>query len=68
MGYSNPHPHGQIWSQSSLSNEVKKKDRQQLKYFEKENNSLLEHYFVQELKANERIIFENDVFLVLTPF
>lgn len=68
MGYSNPNPHGQIWSQSSLSNEVKKKDRQQLKYFEKENNSLLEHYFVQELKANERIIFENDVFLVLTPF
>lgn len=27
MGCSNPHPHGQIWSQSSLPNEVLKKDK-----------------------------------------
>ena len=29
MGCSNPHPHGQIWSQSTLPNEVDKKDQQQ---------------------------------------
>lgn len=29
MGCSNPHPHGQIWSQSALPNEVQKKDNQQ---------------------------------------
>jgi UDPglucose--hexose-1-phosphate uridylyltransferase len=29
MGCSNPHPHGQIWSQSTLPNEVDKKDKQQ---------------------------------------
>lgn len=68
MGCSNPHPHGQIWSQSSLPNEVKKKDVQQRKYFKKENSILLEDYLVQEIKARERIIFENDDFVVLTPF
>jgi UDPglucose--hexose-1-phosphate uridylyltransferase len=68
MGCSNPHPHGQIWSQSTLPNEVEKKDNQQLDYFKKENNSLLENYLKQELKAKERIIFENDDFVVLTPF
>lgn len=68
MGCSNPHPHGQIWSQSTLPNEVEKKDKQQLQYFEKEKSSLLGDYLQQELKAKERIIFENEDFVVLTPF
>lgn len=68
MGCSNPHPHGQIWSQSTLPNEVEKKDNQQLIYFKKDNSSLLGDYLTQELEANERIIFENDSFVVLTPF
>ena len=33
MGCSNPHPHGQIWSQSSLPNEVIKKKHQSIKLF-----------------------------------
>ena len=68
MGCSNPHPHGQIWSQSTLPNEVDKKNKQQLKYFQEKNSSLLEDYLEQELKAKERIIFENNDFVVLTPF
>ena len=39
MGCSNPHPHGQIWSQSTLPNEVDKKDQQQRAYFGKNNSS-----------------------------
>ncbi len=35
MGCSNPHPHGQIWSQSSIPNEVLKKDTQQKKILSK---------------------------------
>ena len=35
MGCSNPHPHGQIWSQSSLPNEVYKKDLNQFAYYQK---------------------------------
>ena len=41
MGCSNPHPHGQIWSQSTLPNEVFKKDKQQKVYYIKNKRSLL---------------------------
>ncbi len=68
MGCSNPHPHGQIWSQSTLPNEVEKKDKQQRDYFSVNNKTLLEDYISQELEKNERIIFENDAFVVLVPF
>ena len=68
MGCSNPHPHGQIWSQSSLPNEVYKKDVNQRKYFEQKNTTILEDYVQQELILNERIIFENESFVVLVPF
>ena len=68
MGCSNSHPHGQIWSQSTLPNEVDKKDQQQRAYFSKYNSSLLGDYLKQELDVNERIIYKNDDFVVLTPF
>ncbi|PQJ82766.1 UDP-glucose--hexose-1-phosphate uridylyltransferase [Polaribacter glomeratus] len=68
MGCSNPHPHGQIWSQSTLPNEVDKKNHQQKEYFTKNNSSLLGDYLQQELAVNERIIFQNDDFVVLIPF
>ena len=68
MGCSNPHPHGQIWSQTTLPNEVDKKNTQQLNYFKKNNSSLLCDYLAQELEKQERIIFENDAFVVLIPF
>ncbi|WP_158840616.1 UDP-glucose--hexose-1-phosphate uridylyltransferase [Polaribacter sp. L3A8] len=68
MGCSNPHPHGQIWSQSSLPNEVDKKNTQQLNYYNNNNSSLLGDYLTQELEKKERIIFENDGFVVLVPF
>lgn len=68
MGCSNPHPHGQIWSQSTLPNEVDKKDKHQRTYFKKNKTSLLGDYLKQELEKQERIIFENDSFVVLIPF
>lgn len=68
MGCSNPHPHGQIWSQSTLPNEIEKKDFNQRNYFKKHQKSMLETYLNQELASKERIIFENDDFVVLVPF
>ena len=68
MGCSNPHPHGQIWSQSSLPNEVVKKNTNQLNYFLDQQSSLLKDYLNQELKEKERIIFENKNYVVLVPF
>lgn len=68
MGCSNPHPHGQIWAQSSIPNEVLKKDQQQLEYFNTNQKTLLSDYLNQELALNKRIIFENTHFVVLVPF
>jgi len=68
MGCSNPHPHGQIWSQSTLPNEVEKKNKQQLNYFIKNKRSLLGDYLAQEQEKQERIVFENKTFVVLVPF
>jgi UDPglucose--hexose-1-phosphate uridylyltransferase len=68
MGCSNPHPHGQIWSQSTLPNEVYKKDLQQRTYFKTNKKGILKDYIEQELIEKERIIFENDAFIVLVPF
>ena len=68
MGCSNPHPHGQIWSQSTLPNEISKKDWKLSSYYEKNQKSLLEDYVTQELFEKERIIFENNSCVVLTPF
>ncbi|WP_179021769.1 UDP-glucose--hexose-1-phosphate uridylyltransferase [Winogradskyella forsetii] len=68
MGCSNPHPHGQIWSQSALPNEVYKKDIQQKEYYNKTNSSLLGDYLEQELEVDERIIYQNNHFVVLIPF
>lgn len=68
MGCSNPHPHGQIWSESTLPNEVVKKITNQRAYFEKASSSLLGDYLQQELVKEERVLFENHHFVVLVPF
>jgi UDPglucose--hexose-1-phosphate uridylyltransferase len=68
MGCSNPHPHGQIWAQSSLPTQVEKTQKSLLAYYEKNKISLLEDYVNQELKLQERIVIENEHFVVLVPF
>ncbi len=68
MGCSNPHPHGQIWSQSTLPNEVIKKDNQQKHYYKEHKKTLLGDYLRQELAKQDRVIFENDLFVILVPF
>ncbi len=68
MGCSNPHPHGQIWAQSTIPEEPRKKGIQQKIYFEEQGLSLLQAYLTQELKAKERIVYENDDFVALVPF
>lgn len=68
MGCSNPHPHGQIWSQSSLPNEVLKKDQQQKLYYNTYQKSILEVYVQQELNQQERVLYENEAFVILVPF
>lgn len=68
MGCSNPHPHGQIWSQKSIPEEVLKKQAQQKEYWKQNKKSLLQDYLEQELALDERIILENKHFVALVPY
>lgn len=68
MGCSNPHPHGQIWAQSSLPVEIHKKSMQQEAYYQRHERTLLQDYVALELKKDERIIINNEHFVALVPF
>ncbi|MBK8965723.1 MAG: UDP-glucose--hexose-1-phosphate uridylyltransferase [Lewinellaceae bacterium] len=68
MGCSNPHPHGQIWAQTSIPQEAAKKGVQQGKHWASTGRSLLGDYLSQELTEQERLICSNDHFVALVPF
>ena len=68
MGCSNPHPHGQIWAEATLPVEPAKEDHQQRSYLSKNNRCLLCDYLRLERELNERVVFENDLFVVMVPF
>jgi len=68
MGCSNSHPHGQIWAQKSIPVEPAKELIWQKKYMDKNGNCLLCDYLKQELEEKERIVYENEYFIVLVPF
>ncbi len=68
MGCSNPHPHGQIWAQESLPNSPAKEHVNQKNYCKEYGTTLLNNYIRIEKEKNERIIFENDSFILLVPF
>jgi UDPglucose--hexose-1-phosphate uridylyltransferase len=68
MGNSNPHPHCQIWAQSSIPMEVSKETKNFKKYFEQKKKSILSDYLKLELKVQERIVYTNSSFAVVIPF
>lgn len=68
MGCSNPHPHGQIWAQSSLPVEIQKEEVQFNAYFREKGHSLLSAYLDVELQKQERIVIDNEYFVALVPF
>ncbi|KAI5288072.1 galactose-1-phosphate uridyl transferase, partial [Ascosphaera aggregata] len=69
MGCSNPHPHGQIWTTSMLPEEPEIELTQLMKYRrEHGGRHMLVDYANLEMCKKERIVFENDGFLVLCPW
>ena len=68
MGSSNPHPHGQIWATDSLGSIAAREDAQQRAYHARHGRSLLLDYVLQEERRGERIVAENDSWLVVVPF
>lgn len=68
MGCSNPHPHGQIWANSFLPNEVAREDINQRKYYERHGSVLLVDYAKRELEQKERIVVETAHWVAVVPY
>jgi len=68
MGCSNAHPHGQIWAGSALPNEPRKEDRQQRAYLDEHGSPLLLDYVKLETLQQERLVSENEHWLVCVPY
>ena len=69
MGCSNPHPHCQIWTVSTMPEEPQSELRQMMKYLgENEGRHLLGDYAEVELDKKERVVWENEGFLVVVPW
>jgi UDPglucose--hexose-1-phosphate uridylyltransferase len=68
MGCSNPHPHGQIWANETLPNELGKELRSFQDYYRAHGSSLLGDYLKLELNKKERLVYANDHFVLLVPF
>ena len=68
MGASNPHPHCQIWSCYDLPNEVAKEQAAQQEWRQGRGGCLMCDYARLEENAAERIVEQNDDWLVVVPF
>ncbi|MGB2079317.1 MAG: UDP-glucose--hexose-1-phosphate uridylyltransferase [Vibrio sp.] len=68
MGCSQPHPHGQIWANSFLPNEIERKDKHLKQYFAEHGTNLLLDYVNAELKDGSRIVVETKHWVALVPY
>jgi len=68
MGASNPHPHCQIWANSTIPSELAKEVASQRDHAARTGSCLLCDYLRVELERGERIVLENENFAALVPF
>ncbi|CAK7563609.1 MAG: galactose-1-phosphate uridyl transferase [Sporothrix epigloea] len=70
MGCSNPHPHCQIWTTSNMPEEPGKELKQMRQYRRDHglHRHLLGDYVKLEQLKQERVVLENDTFLVVCPW
>ena len=68
MGCSNPHPHGQIWAQQHLPSDPAKKLTQLGEYYSTYSRPLLLDYARQEVEKQERVVCQNNHWVVVVPY
>lgn len=68
MGCSNPHPHGQAWCVDVIPTEVDHEITNMSKYLKEHKSHMLGDYVQLELKEKERIVLQNDSFIVVVPY
>lgn len=67
-GSSNPHPHGQLWASDFLPNEAASENRTQRAHYERHSRHLLLDYLDAERRAAQRIVIDNDDWVVVVPW
>jgi UDPglucose--hexose-1-phosphate uridylyltransferase len=68
MGCSNPHPHGQIWANRTVPNELAKEVQAFRSHYQAHSSSLLSDYLALEQGKKERIVCTNEHFVSLVPY
>ena len=68
MGASNPHPHCQIWATEHVPDEPAQETESLKAYMAEKRSCLLCDYLRVEAKEGERVVCENEDFLVVTPW
>jgi UDPglucose--hexose-1-phosphate uridylyltransferase len=68
MGCSNPHPHGQVWAQQQLPTLVEKKHQSFADYYQTHGTNMLQDYAAKEQDNQQRIVVENNDWLVVVPY
>ena len=68
MGCSNPHPHGQIWAQEDTPTLPARESYRMANYWRSHKRTLLADYLNEETRRRERVVCENEDFVVVVPF
>jgi UDPglucose--hexose-1-phosphate uridylyltransferase len=68
MGASNPHPHCQIWSSSSIPNIPKVEQTSLAAYRQSTGSCLLCDYYRLERESGERIVVQSEHFIAVVPY
>jgi UDPglucose--hexose-1-phosphate uridylyltransferase len=68
MGASNPHPHGQVWANQTVPDEIAVETASQQDYWDATGHSLLAACLAEEDRDGARIVCANAAFVALVPF
>lgn len=68
MGCSQPHPHGQIWANSFLPNEIAREDLNLRTYYQQHGSSLLVDYAQREAQNGARTVVETEHWIAVVPY
>ncbi len=68
MGCSNPHPHGQIWANNFLPNELAREELTQKAFFEKHSVPMLTQYAWKESESGKRTVVETEHWIAVVPY
>jgi len=68
MGASNPHPHGQIWANAHVPNQLARERAHQREHLARHGACLLCEVLALELERGERVVCANSGFAAVVPF